>query len=145
MEKRISWFLSHVKTFTYTHTLNNSTSVLVCLWDFTKYRPFPTYETSLTLENKALCLPVVTGYSISKEYFDNNTFTKQAFRKQNNWIDFPGKISLWLFHWVMGLWFFILYCIKTKITWIFLPNLKPKGKTRARIWRHDLKYYLYLY
>lgn len=83
MEKEYLDFCPNVKTFTYTHTLNNSTSVLVCLSDFTKYRPFPIYETSLILENKALCLPVVTRYSKSKEYFDNNTFTKQAFRKQN--------------------------------------------------------------
>lgn len=42
-----------------------------------------------------------------------------------------------LFHWVMGLWFFTLYWVKIKITRIFLPDPKPKGKTRVRIWRHD--------
>ena len=42
-----------------------------------------------------------------------------------------------LFHWIMGLWFFTLYCVKIKITRTFLPDPKPKGETRVRIWRHE--------
>lgn len=138
---------THLFTHTHkhTHALNNSTSVFVCLWDSIKYRPFPIQKTSPILENKALCISVVTGHAIGRKYFDSNTFIKQAFKKQNNWVDFPSKISLWIFHWVFGLWFLTLYCIKIKITWVWVPNVEPKAKTRRRILKDDFNYQPYLY
>lgn len=85
---------THLHTLTNTHTLNNSTSVFVCLWDSIRYRPFLIQKTSPILENKALCFSVVTGHAIGRKYFDSNTFIKQAFKKQNNSRFFKQNISV---------------------------------------------------
>lgn len=71
--KDYSDFWPHVKDIYNhtTHTFNNSISVFVSLWNITRHKPFSIYETSPTLENKALDSSVVNGHSFGRQYCSN--------------------------------------------------------------------------
>ena len=111
--------------------------MFICLWDFIKYRPFPIYKTSPILENKALCLSVVTEHSIGREYFDSNTFTKQAFKKQNNLSRFSKQnisVAFSLSYWFMVL-YILLYQNKNHVNMGTKPRTKVKNKRQNfKVW-----------